>query len=117
MYITEYMLKTSDGLDGLRTEKNQEQKAMLIVWKHFRLNMFQREQKIRNFRHLHLRRKKHLSKKIKYFIDFKKTWPKGHVFLLRTQECFENFLVKCSYLIYNILNQKLEKVKKLEKNE
>ena len=62
MYITEYMLKTSDGLDGLRTEKNQEQKAMLIVWKHFRLNLFQREQKIRNFRHLHLRRKKHLSK-------------------------------------------------------
>ena len=28
----------------------------------FRLNLFQREQKIRNFRHLHLRRKKHLSK-------------------------------------------------------
>ena len=53
--------------------------------------------------------------KIKYFIDFKKTWPKGHVFLLRTQECFENFLVKCSYLIYNILNQKLEKVKNLKK--
>ena len=50
-------------LGWAKNGENQEQKAMLIVWKHFRLNLFQREQKIRNFRHLHLRRKKHLIKK------------------------------------------------------